>query len=89
MTASYSSAANGKTIGIAIAKNGTTTGMEKSIIKDYFVTGDTIQSSAIHVMPVLSQNDYIEVFVTNLDAIGTVTVKNPKYVYMGMSNGND
>ncbi|HHT9107429.1 MAG TPA: hypothetical protein ACFYEF_08555 [Candidatus Wunengus sp. YC63] len=89
MTASYSSLASNKTIGIAIAKNGTTTGMEKSIIKDFFVSGDTVQSSAIHVMPVLNQNDYLEVFATNFDAIGTVTVKTLNMFAMGMSNGND
>ncbi|HHT9138662.1 MAG TPA: hypothetical protein ACFYEK_15635 [Candidatus Wunengus sp. YC60] len=88
MTASYSTNI-GDTVGLAIAKNGTTTGMEKSIIKDYFPSSASVQSTAIHVMPVLNQNDYIEVFVTNLTSANTVTVKTLNMFAMGMSSGND
>ena len=88
MTASYTST-TANVIGIAIAKNGTTTGMEKSIIKDTVSPTGALESSAIHVMPVLNQNDYLEVFVTNLTDTNAVTVQTLNMFAMGMSNGND
>ena len=87
MTASYSMGGS-KVAGLAIAKNGTTTGMEKSRIRDSFLAGN-VQSTAIHVMPVLSQYDYLEVFVTNHTDTTAVTVETLNMFAMGMSSGND
>ena len=63
--------------------------MEKSIIKDTVSPTGALESSAIHVMPVLNQNDYLEVFVTNLTDTNAVTVQTLNMFAMGMSNGND
>ena len=88
MTASYT-CGNAKVVGLAIAKNGTTTGMEKSIIKDTNSSAGDVESSAIHVMPLLNQNDYIEVFVTNITDTTAVTLQTLNMFAMGMSQGND
>lgn len=88
MTASYVCAAN-KIISIVIGKNGTTTGMEKSIIKDTMNTANDSESTAIHVMPQLAKNDYIEIFVTNLSDTTAVTLQTMNMFAMGMSQGTD
>jgi len=88
MTASWT-CANAKVVALAIAKNGTTTGMEKSIIKDTSSSGTDVESSAIHVMPVLNQNDYLEVFVTNITDTTAVTLQTLNMFGMGMSQGTD
>jgi hypothetical protein len=88
MTASFS-CANNKLVALAIAKNGTTTGMDKSIIKDTLTSTGDVESSAIHVMPVLNQNDYLEVFVTNITDTTAVTVQTMNMFAMGMSKGTD
>ena len=87
MTASYFTT-NGNTVGLAIAKNGTTTGMEKSIIRDIVSATGELESTAIHVMPVLNQYDYLDVFVTN-SATNAVTVQTLNMFAMGMSKGTD
>lgn len=88
MTATYS-AGNNDTIGIAIAKNGTITGMQKSIIKDKVQTGGDLESSAIHVATPLNTNDFLEVFVSNLSDTDSVTVSTMNLFAMGMSMGED
>ena len=63
--------------------------MEKSIIKDLVSSASDAESTAIHVMPKLNPNDYLEVFVANLTGTGDVTVQTLNMFAMGMSQGTD
>lgn len=72
-TFSATTAGTNDLLGFALAKNGTVA--DKTIIQRYVSTGTDEGAGAIHGLFELDEDDYIEVFVTNVDATDTVTIE--------------
>jgi len=92
MTASYR-ATNGNVVWLGIAKNAASLGtasteFTKSLVKDTISSSGELESTAIHVVAKLNQNDYLEVWIAN-SAVTNVTVETLNMFAMGMSQGTD
>ena len=69
-------------LGFRIAKNGTT--IAASQLRRQVGTGADIGSTALHADVTLSQNDYLELFLTNYTSTNQVTVEDFYFYCMGM-----
>lgn len=79
---SFTPGATGDLYVFGVAQNGTVKDASKIILK----SGNTAdhQSSAIHVLLSLNQNDYLEFYVGKIGATGTITIKSFNFVAIGM-----
>jgi hypothetical protein len=79
---SFNPGNNGDTYIFAVAKNGVVQDSSKMILKAGNATDS--QSSAIHVLLSLNQNDYLEFYVGKLGGTGSILVKSFNFFAMGM-----
>lgn len=83
ITVSFTMAGNNKTAGLSVYKNGTTQ-LAHSIVHRLVSTGADIGSTALHADCAMAQNDYIELWVTNITDATNATVDLMYMFAMGM-----
>lgn len=86
-TLSVQSSSTNQTIKAVVYKNGVplTTG----IVQTKLGSSGDITSTAIHVMTDLSQNDILELYITNISSTASLTVTEMNLFAMGVSMGMD
>lgn len=87
-TISYKiSSGNNQEVRMKIYKNGSD--ITASLIKDTMRNSSDVNSSAIHVMVSMAQNDYLELYLTNQTSTNGIIVDTMNLFAMGVSQGSD
>lgn len=73
LSVSFSAASNNQAVDLAIAKNGTV--LSHSRLRRNTGNAGTIGSTALHADAMMSQSDYLELFVANQTSTASVTVE--------------
>lgn len=86
-TLSVQSSSTNQTIKAVVYKNGVA--LTTGIVQTKLGSSGDITSTAIHVMTDLSQNDVLELYITNLSSTASLTVTEMNFFAMGVSMGMD
>lgn len=69
-------------VGLAIGVNGTVD--TRGVAKRFISTAGDVGSTALHLAPLVSQNDYISLFMKNIDSTADLNLEEANLFAMGM-----